>query len=58
MLIVSRDIGSRPLGVILTVRKAVFICGETAVMVPWRIVPAIVSTMVGLPEAGSEPYHF
>ena len=35
----SREIGSRPFGVILTVRSAVFICGLTAVMVPWRIVP-------------------
>jgi hypothetical protein len=30
---------SRPLGVILTVRSAVFICGETDAMVPWTIVP-------------------
>lgn len=37
----SREIGSRPLGVILTVRRAVFICGETEVMVPWRIVPIV-----------------
>lgn len=35
----SRDIGSRPFGVILTAFSAVFICGETDVMVPWRIVP-------------------
>ena len=39
MLMVSREMGSRPLGVILTVRRAVFICGETEVIVPWRIVP-------------------
>lgn len=39
MLMVSSEMGSRPLGVILTVRREVFICGETAVMVPWRIVP-------------------
>ena len=39
MLMVSREMGSRPLGVILTARRAVFICGETEVMVPWRIVP-------------------
>lgn len=39
MLIVSSEMGSRPLGVILTVRSAVFIWGETEVMVPWRIVP-------------------
>jgi hypothetical protein len=39
MLIVSREMGSRPLGVIFTVRKAVFICGETEAMVPERIVP-------------------
>lgn len=36
---VSRETGSRPLGVILTVRRPVFICGETEVMVPWRMVP-------------------
>lgn len=39
MLMVSREIGSRPLGVILTVRREVFIWGETEVMVPWRMVP-------------------
>ena len=39
MLIVSSETGSRPLGVILTARRAVFICGETEVMVPWRMVP-------------------
>jgi len=36
---VSREMGSRPRWVILTVRSAVFICGETDVMVPWMIVP-------------------
>ena len=41
MFIVSRLMVSRPLGVILTVRSAVFICGETDAMVPWTIVPAI-----------------
>lgn len=39
MLIVSRDMGSRPFGVIFTARRAVFICGDTEVMVPWRMVP-------------------
>lgn len=39
MLIVSREMGSRPLGVILTARRAVFIWGETVVMVPLRMVP-------------------
>lgn len=39
MFIESREIGSRPLGVILTVRSAVFICGETEAIVPWRMVP-------------------
>jgi len=38
-LMVSSEIGSRPRCVILTVRKAVFICGETEVIVPWMIVP-------------------
>lgn len=39
MLMVSSETGSRPFGVILTVRREVFICGETEVMVPWRMVP-------------------
>lgn len=39
MLIVSRAMGSRPRGVIFTARRAVFICGETAVIVPCRMVP-------------------
>jgi hypothetical protein len=39
MFMVSRLMVSRPLGVILTVRSAVFICGETDAMVPWTIVP-------------------
>lgn len=42
MLMESREIGSRPLGVIFTVRRAVFICGETDATVPWRTVPASV----------------
>ena len=43
---VSRVMGSRPLGVILTARRAVFICGDTEVMVPWRMVPVEVQTLV------------
>lgn len=39
MFMVSREMGSWPLGVILTVRRAVFICGETEEMVPWTMVP-------------------
>ena len=39
MLIVSREMGSRPRCVILTARSAVFICGDTDVTVPCRIVP-------------------
>jgi len=39
MFIVSRVMGSWPRGVIFTVRRAVFICGETDVMVPCTIVP-------------------
>ena len=35
----SSEMGSRPRGVIFTARKAVFIWGDTEVMVPWRIVP-------------------
>jgi hypothetical protein len=42
MLMVSSETGSRPLGVILTVRREVFIWGETEVMVPWRIVPIVI----------------
>lgn len=41
MFIVSSGIGSWPLGVILTVRRAVFIWGETDVMVPWIMVPML-----------------
>ncbi len=33
--------------VILTARKAVFICGETEVMVPWIIVPSSHVELVG-----------
>lgn len=43
MFMVSREMGSCPLGVILTVRSAVFICGETEEIVPWTMVPAQVS---------------
>lgn len=39
MFIVSRVRGSWPRAVIFTVRSAVFICGETDVMVPCTIVP-------------------
>ena len=44
MLMVSRLMVSRvwpagALGVILTARRAVFICGETDMIVPWMIVP-------------------
>lgn len=52
MLIVSREMVSpgaegldRFLVVILTARRAVFICGETDVMVPWTMVPFL-SSMV------------
>lgn len=38
-LMVSREMGSRPRCVILTARSAVFICGDTDVMVPWMMVP-------------------
>ena len=44
---VSREIGSRPFGVILTARRAVFICGETEAMVPWTIVPVPVTYISG-----------
>lgn len=39
MLMVSSEMGSRPLGVILTARSDVFICGDTEAMVPCKIVP-------------------
>jgi len=52
MLMVSREMGSdvggpddRVLGVIFTVRNEVFMVGETAVMVPWTMVPFL-SSMV------------
>jgi len=37
---VSSEIGSRPLGVILTVRRAAFILGVMLAMVPEMTVPA------------------
>ena len=46
MLIVSREMVSRPLGVILTARRAVFICGETEAIVPLTIVPDIKKKIV------------
>jgi hypothetical protein len=39
MLIVSSEMGSRPRWVILTVRSAVFICGDTEAIVPLIMVP-------------------
>lgn len=39
MFIVSSWIVSWPLAVMRTLRSAVFIWGETDVMVPWTIVP-------------------
>lgn len=43
MLMESSETGSRPRWVILTVRRAVFIWGETEVTVPCRIVPFLSS---------------
>lgn len=40
MFMVSREMGSWFLGVMRTLRRAVFICGDTDIMVPWTIVPA------------------
>lgn len=57
MLIVSREMGSRPLGVILTVRRAVFIWGETEVMVPWRIVPLSLCQLRFDVFKGKETHH-
>lgn len=39
MFMVSREMGSWPLMVIFTVRRAVFIWGETEEIVPWMMVP-------------------
>lgn len=39
MFMASSWTGSWPLGVILTLRRDVFICGDTDVMVPWTMVP-------------------
>lgn len=40
--------------VILTARKAVFICGETEVIVPWMIVPEFrIGLVGGLVEHGT-----
>lgn len=39
MFMASSCTGSWPLGVILTLRRDVFICGETDVIVPWTMVP-------------------
>jgi len=41
MFIESSESVSRPRGVILTVRSAVFICGLTDAIVPWTIVPGL-----------------
>jgi hypothetical protein len=49
---VSREIGSRPRCVILTVRRAVFICGETDVIVPWIIVPVAIREVQGCQYGG------
>ena len=46
MLMVSSCIVSRPFGVILTARKAVFIWGETEVIVPWSMVPVSCITII------------
>lgn len=54
---VSRGMGSRPLGVIFTARRDVFICGEMAVIVPWRMVPGkYVREHSSLEE--QQPHHF
>lgn len=47
MFMVSREIGSWPLGVILTVRRAVFIWGVTDEMVPLTMVPFFSSIVTG-----------
>jgi hypothetical protein len=47
ILIVSREIGSRPRVVILTVLRAVFIWGETDVIVPWIMVPIMLVRRLG-----------
>lgn len=47
MFMVSREMGSWFLGVMRTLRRAVFICGETDIIVPWTIVPGQVSFRAG-----------
>ena len=46
MLMVSSEMGSRPLAVIFTARRAVFIWGDTEAMVPWTMVPGKVLGMI------------
>jgi len=56
MFMESSDIVSRPRGVILTVRKAVFICGLTDAIEPWTIVPVhVISTCL---TAGPEEVNY
>lgn len=45
-VIVSRATVSRDLGVYLTARSATFMSGETEVIVPFTIVPALLSDHV------------
>jgi hypothetical protein len=45
-LMVSNEMGSRPLMVILTVRNALFICGDTEAIVPCMIVPIFQSDVI------------
>ena len=37
----SRLICEPPFGVILALRRLVFICGETEAIVPWTMVPVV-----------------
>lgn len=65
MFMASRGMGSPPLGVILTLRRPVFIWGETEVMVPWTMVPTmcVISAMfflgfgASIGRVGKVAYH-
>lgn len=55
MFMASSWTGSWPLGVILTLRRDVFICGETDVIVPWTMVPVTIGWSVScVSQTGGE----
>jgi hypothetical protein len=54
MFMASSWTGSWPLGVIFTLRRAVFICGDTDVIVPWTMVPGHARS-ASISKAGHHP---